>query len=824
LLAATWIAVVCSRRGKELFARPTRSFVIGLTALLWVVSFTHMKAIFPVGLATLAMFSLQMMLFRAPRLRFGLIAAWISASFGLTPFLTQVLHWNLSPETFLWVMTGSAALLLLPDRFLGTRKLEESDQQNLPSPYAIGDPSSLLLTLVLSLVWMGFWTRSPVAETPWSSGLLLVVLMLGHSLRWCLPGLSLLSLLFAGLYAVLMAHAAGIAAPIIISFSLIVAGGLWLASVGLKRIPETRISRAFGEASQFLGGWASALGLFAFTMLAFARTMAGSPMELWWSSTLVPVAWAFDAARRWRSEVWTGLGCFGVLGFAGAIAVTLFGRDTGWEWMPLVWSAVGLVALPIVPRPFRWMGHHAEETPPEKRYITGPLGQFLTVLFVLLAVGMLPVFSIPARLASLASLAGLFWLAGDWQNAWLRHLGLSLLNWHVLSGVIQVLVPDARHLLDLNREALLAVSLPLALVAAVSRLCWNLSSRSAGSGLAEWVSFHRLMLLGVACFGLVWSLHSLSAGLVAVQVLLAAGVFLALAADQIWQALKSQDEAHVWAAEGISLAAVGYLVLFDVIRFGSGLSMYAVLVTGWTAWIIGHLASSRGKWNVLSDPLLLTGYALPAVTVILGIVRHFTVPHSLWLGMNSLALLFAAGFYFWRGIEEKQKTWMLSAAAILNVALALLWRELAWTDPQLFAIPLGISILALVQWLKDEIPAQAHDPLRYLGALVILVSPVFHIVGGSWWHLLTLMIASVAVTLTAMGLKIRALMYTGTGFLLGDLIAMVVRGSIDNPTLLWIAGILVGLAVISLAAYCEKHREEVLQRLRLMAAKLETWE
>jgi hypothetical protein len=209
--------------------------------------------------------------------------------------------------------------------------------------------------------------------------------------------------------------------------------------------------------------------------------------------------------------------------------------------------------------------------------------------------------------------------------------------------------------------------------------------------------------------------------------------------------------------------------------------------------------------------MFLTGYALPAVTVGLGIVRHFSTPDSLWLGMNSLALLFAASFYFWRAIEEQRHAWMLSAAGILNVALALLWRELHWHDPQLLAIPLGISILALVQWLKEEIPQKAHDPLRYLGALVILVSPVFHIVGGSWVHLLTLMIASVAVTLTAMGLRIRALMYTGTGFLIGDLVAMVVRGSIDNPTLLWIAGVLVGLAVISLAAYCEKRPSGRLQ-------------
>jgi hypothetical protein len=66
-------------------------------------------------------------------------------------------------------------------------------------------------------------------------------------------------------------------------------------------------------------------------------------------------------------------------------------------------------------------------------------------------------------------------------------------------------------------------------------------------------------------------------------------------------------------------------------------------------------------------------------------------------------------------------------------------------------------------------------------------------------------------------------MYLGTGFLAADLVAMVVRGSIDRPSLLWFAGIAVGAAVIALAAYCERHREDLLQRMRLMAAELETW-
>ena len=107
---------------------------------------------------------------------------------------------------------------------------------------------------------------------------------------------------------------------------------------------------------------------------------------------------------------------------------------------------------------------------------------------------------------------------------------------------------------------------------------------------------------------------------------------------------------------------------------------------------------------------------------------------------------------------------------------------------------------------------------------MILVSPTFHIVGGSWLHLFSLMVISVGVTLAAMGLRIRALMYTGVGFLVADLIAMLVRGSIDNPSILWIAGITFGTLVIGLAAYCERHREKLLQKMRLVASQLDAWE
>ena len=67
-------------------------------------------------------------------------------------------------------------------------------------------------------------------------------------------------------------------------------------------------------------------------------------------------------------------------------------------------------------------------------------------------------------------------------------------------------------------------------------------------------------------------------------------------------------------------------------------------------------------------------------------------------------------------------------------------------------------------------------------------------------------------------------MYAGTAFLVADVIAMVVRGSVDHPGTLWLAGIVLGSMVIALAAVCERNREQLQQRIRLITAELEAWE
>jgi len=169
--------------------------------------------------------------------------------------------------------------------------------------------------------------------------------------------------------------------------------------------------------------------------------------------------------------------------------------------------------------------------------------------------------------------------------------------------------------------------------------------------------------------------------------------------------------------------------------------MFVILAIGVGLWLIQEWARKKNpRLAALVRPFAWTAFIMPLITVGIGVYRHVATP-TVWLGANSLALLLAAGFYFWRGIERPDKRLIVLAGAILNIALILLWRELAWSDPQFFMIPIGISVLALVQILREEIPERFHDPLRYLGALLILVSPTFNIVAGagclftaSWSH------------------------------------------------------------------------------------------
>ena len=453
-----------------------------------------------------------------------------------------------------------------------------------------------------------------------------------------------------------------------------------------------------------------------------------------------------------------------------------------------------------------------------------PLQLLVLGTLVSVAVASIVLFSIPARVAGAIAVAGFACLAFDRRRPELKIVALAALNWQLLSGLVEACVPGVAIAFPHPETWLIPGSLPLALLAATSGYCLMfLAARPLNDQCRALVQVQTLLMHTVAAIALFASPGLWPRPLTVPQVSLAAMTFAILIAGNLWQACRRQDVKRVWIAEALTGTAFAYFILFGVIRLGSGTAPFLLLGTGLSLWGSGQAAAGRRSIGILSRPFLQTGMLLPLAAVMLAAGRHLAGHSATMLGINSLVLLAAAAFYFWNGLELGQRRLVVLSAVILNGALVLLWRDLSWTDPQLFLIPLGLSVLGLVELLQAEIPREMHNPLRYAGALVILVSPTFHIISGSWIHLFTLMAASVVVTLLSIGLRVRALMYTGVAFLIADLLAMLVRGSIDRPNLLWIAGIGLGTAVLVLGALCENRREVLMQRLRILTTQLETW-
>lgn len=836
LIVLTAVAAWAGRRGDDLFAQPLRRMAMALSCLLLTAAYQHEKAIFPVSAAMVGMFALQIRNFRNARLLFAAIAAFVGASFGLSTFATGVCGLGVLPDMQLVCLATAAAALLYPgaivDRYAASLKRAASGGNALPARQ-LCQRVSLGLTLLLAAIWcQTAFMSQETAELSISEGLLIVLLVL-HALVWQSKRLAEIALVFAGFGAVVHAVNGGIGADEIISSGTASLLMLWLGSYVLSRNTPERLGLVFGPATRNVSGICLTL-LLAFNFLPqLAWGTLNGAFHAGWPCAVLIVVWAFDAARRFASPLCTVLGCLGTVGLATAGLTGLLGVEASREWLLAAWGAAAFAgALPAV-----WLGREfAQHRLPDRqsqdderrRAIYRALGVPLRVLVLGSVIGVAVVstvlFSIPARAAGAIAVAGFACLATDRRRPELTIAALAALNWQFLSGLVEACAPGVAAAFPNAEIWLVPSSLPLALLAATSALVFNyLAARPLNDAARDLIQVHRLLMHGMTAGALLASLVLWRQGLAAQQVSIAAMTFAIVITGNLWQACRLQDVKRVWLAESLTGVAFAYFILFGVIELGSGAAPFLLLGTGLGLFGAGQISASRSPVAILSQPFLRTGMLLPMAAVVLATGRHLLGSATTMLGMNSLVLLGAAAFYFWHGLELRQRRLVVLSAIILNCALVLLWRDLSWTDPQLFLIPLGLSVLGLVELLQDEIPGQMQNPLRYAGALVILVSPTFHIIGGSWVHLFTLMAASVFVTLLSIGLRVRALMYTGVAFLIADILAMLVRGSIDRPNLLWIAGIGLGTAVLVLGALCENRREVLMQRLRILTTELESW-
>ena len=820
ILAASIGAVWAGRRGLRLFSQPLRGFSVLLSVIMLGLAYTHAKALLPVAAVLTLVLVWQTYLYQSRCLGSLAIMAFLSAVIGV-----EALSYVYSPLDAWW--TDSANTLLLAAGFLlliapkidpylaglpSSQRLLSKAEPYLPNCARASLGLSAVLTVPMLLAsfdhfspfaWglAGLLLTHTVRLADWRSGALTLVYL--HVLLWSLLDVALPT----SLRSLLTPEVLIINTAFLLQWVL---GYVW------RRYPQWRLSQALEPVND---GFAL-IGLLAMVVIVHIPNLALAYMG-WLGigvkgllTGVLTSLWALDAARRFRQTALSVLGFVFGLAVFGAMLLNI-GLDV-W-WLPLAWTLSALALLAVLA---------------DTGFLAYTLrqcgwGTLLAAVALSLAVYQLPIWT-----AGMAASLGALGLALLRRQKVMGLGGAVLLNAQLLALTLILSTPvPITTIFDLDRwfqlpdgryELLLSLcALPLAAAAALSRLVWMIALRTPETAQQRTLKLWQNGLEALALIGL-WLALDLTR-LSGWQVGFALIAFTALAGRVLIQAYRDGQTIQVWLAEGLLLAGGAYLAWHDVIEFGQGWSPWLALAGAALIWLLGQAASRRAQFAVFVQPLRQTALALPGLAVALLLYRHSTHFEATWLGRDSLALLLAAAAYAWYGYSQVQRWAMLAALGLGNLLLLSIWHELSWTDPQFYLIPIGVSILSLRALFREQLPPRWRDPLNYLGALTILVSPLFNIVNGSWWHIFSLMLISLVVIVAAIGFRIRALLYTGAAFLLADLIAMVVLGGLDNPSVLWLTGLALGGAVIALAALAERGRENLVLRLQAVSAALAEW-
>ncbi len=413
----------------------------------------------------------------------------------------------------------------------------------------------------------------------------------------------------------------------------------------------------------------------------------------------------------------------------------------------------------------------------------------------------------------------------QWQRTTIAMFvaGMVLLGWAFL-------VPDLTGTW-LNRAVILMVEMfvfvglyALALNEAIERAPdWTKSARAcipwlAGTGVVALIFALSTEVFYQINFGTV-RIHPVS--LVAVGLVLLGGIVLSIVF-----ALSSKHDPlglteigrrkYVYAGE-IMLALLFMHIRLTMPWLFSGFFErywpFVVMAIAYLGVVISE-ALRRREILVLAHPIERNGVFLPLLPVLGFWVVQSEVDYS--------ALLFVVGgIYGLLSILRRSFVFGMLAAVAGNGAL---WYMLNRTDnyqflqhPQLWLIPVALSVLLAAYLNEDDFTEDQMTGIRYMSLVTIYASSTADIfingVADSPWLPLVLAGLSLAGVFGGILFRIRGLLMLGCVFLLIAIITMIWYASVNlGWTWLWyVAGIATGATIIFMFALFEKKRAEVLR-------------
>jgi hypothetical protein len=248
-----------------------------------------------------------------------------------------------------------------------------------------------------------------------------------------------------------------------------------------------------------------------------------------------------------------------------------------------------------------------------------------------------------------------------------------------------------------------------------------------------------------------------------------------------------------------------------------------VMLLAFTGVGLGELFRRRGRL-VLAEPLERTGILLPILPVFGFWMEPSHVDYS--------NLLFLVGlFYGALSVMRRSFVFGILAALAGNGGLWTMLRVAEgygfYQHPQLWLIPVSLSVLAAGHVNRDQLTKDQMTMIRYATLMMIYVSSTSDIfingVSDSPWLTMILLVLSVIGVLAGLALRIRAFLFLGTAFLLLSLLAIIWTASVTLNLGLWwllVAGIAFGFLIIISFALFEKKRREILE----LAERLKQWQ
>ena len=855
----TCVSCWLSKKRRFDMSHPIQLFTTGVSVILWGSSMLNIKAAFIVSAINILCFLAYAIAFRDRRYAIGTLAAAVVCASCWVPFANAMFHWDIAFEWTAVSLIAMGALLYISkavDRLLLSIPLPENrssllfvDSQN--HPIAVANNLGLAMLASLASMRMLLLASTPVDYSNPVSACIDVSLLLALALityrtqHYVAASATTILPAFCG---VSYANCLGVSwmaitdTIVMVAASSSIAGLLFIRKGPWNSQTVNQLRRSFGlDVSNLLVAKSetpSSNTLHRLWRWALCHTLAASDLGtcvaislglVWYApnTVLVTVLWGQGVQMHFASAVivaWLianaillrsrlAAGALAVVGpvYASSIFVSLW-PSLMQEWAPVIW--VCTASIICIALHFHDKVHFGIACLISRVWLSG----IAIVGFVYL--------SIPIRVAVAIAVATLLVARGNIRLPGERMFIAILCNVHALLLVATLAGAQGWVFQPYSTTEILAITAAMFPALTLSILVSDVVLRRISVRGSEWWGMN-LRLVAAIDFVVAVLCGNAPAS---AQSLVFFGIAIAIGTE-VLTAIRRRSEVRAWFA-------IGTVALVAVWGWAHG---WIALSTGWIQlplvvfaalclWLTKVIAS-RESFRCFANPLSIIGLTAPGIAALLSIAFEinaaspfqYEVRGAVSQSLNTLALLGSGALYFFHGLSTGKRFYILLAATILNVGLALLWFTNGFTDPQFYCVPVGLSILGIVELLKKEIPKKAQDPLRYVGALVILVSPVFGMLDTGWMHLFSLMVLCVLVILLAIGLRIRVLMYTGTAFLFADLAGMLIRSSMDNGVMLWVGGVGLGVAVIALAALCENHRENVLAKIRLLSAELATW-